>query len=84
MKPFLFAVLLFKGYPFLPRSSTRQWRNAFQKESVHERVPFSEERGKNEKQTLQKERGRNEMAIFEERKNERIRSFSRSFPHKRN
>ena len=34
--------------------------------ALEKRVPFSEERG------------RNEMQIFEERKKERIRSFSRS------
>ena len=53
-------------------------------ERVRERVPFSEERGRNENHFFQKERGRNEMAISEERKKERIRSFSRSFPHKFN
>ena len=46
--------------------------------ALEERVPFFEERDRNENQIFQKERGRNEMLIFEERKKERIRSFSRS------
>ena len=46
---------------------------------LKERVPFSEERRKNENQIFQKERGRYEIPIFEECTKERIRSFSRSF-----
>ena len=47
--------------------------------ALEERVPFFEERGRNENKIFRKERGRNEMPKSEERKKERIRSFLRSF-----
>ena len=50
---------------------------------MKERVPFFEERGRNENQNSQKERGRNGITKIEERKKERFRSFSRSFQEKK-
>ena len=49
---------------------------------MKERVPFFEERGRNESQVFQKERGRNGPTKIKERKKERFRSFFRSFQEK--
>ena len=77
----LLTTLLSQLLRIFKSSLPRHWRNAFQKERVRERVPFFEERGRNENQIFGKERGRNETPKLEERKKEQISSLSRSFVH---